>query len=278
MIMKKIFNIVTIFLLTLLGTSCLKDNLSGKYNSTHAEMTDFRLFYKYQDTTIDQQGTKNEVMRIAIKAVQLNSTMKVDSAAGTLQITPTLPSDFPQKYRRKVSLTRLWGVAYISSAAIIAPLNGSPALGTPGDYSKPVTYEITSPAGNRKTWTVTVEQLPVINQYEGSYHSKGRFAHPDSEQSRDFDIPDKYLNSRGANRVVSPHSDLGSSGYTIVIEINTDNTCKVTQYDDSGATIGEMTQGEINQYYPAEKKFILHYRFMVSGAYRTINETLTLNN
>jgi len=159
MIMKSIFNLSAIMALAVLGTSCLKDDLSGKYNSSLAEMTDFRLFFKWQDTTVDQRGTPKEVTRILIKVVQLNYTKKVDANAGTLQITPAFGVDFPAKYRSTTSTKRLWGVAYISPAAIISPLNGSPALGTPGDFSKPVAYEIMAASGNKKMWTVTVAPL-----------------------------------------------------------------------------------------------------------------------
>jgi len=160
MIMKSLLNLFAIAMLGVIGASCLKDDLSGKYNSSLAEMTDFRLYFRWQDTTVDQRGTPKEATRILIKAVQLSYTKKIDAVARTLQITPTLPSGFPPKYAKTVSIANLWGVAYISSAAVIVPLNGAPRLGAPGDYSKPATYEITAANGNKKTWTVTVNRLP----------------------------------------------------------------------------------------------------------------------
>lgn len=270
--MKTIVNLFAIVCLGVIGTSCLKDDLGGSFNSSLAEMTDFRLHFKWQDTTVDKQRTNEEFTRITIKVVQMNYTKKVDAAARTLQITPSFPSDFPIKYKRKASLTYLWGVAYISSAATIAPLNGSPRLGTPGDYSKPVSYEITAANGNKKTWTITVDPLPVVNKYDGMYQASGTGTGPPEQFKID---QEKYLNTVDANTVSGPHSNLGKDGYTYRIKVNADNTCVVTQYDKKGTLIGEMTPNEVNMYYPNEKKFVLHYRYN-SPAWKTISETLVL--
>ncbi|MDE7236705.1 MAG: hypothetical protein K2N66_02660, partial [Paramuribaculum sp.] len=51
-------------------------------------------------------------------------------------------------------------VLNISTAAVIEPLDGAPALGVPGDWSKPNKYQITAANGKKKVWTVTLELIP----------------------------------------------------------------------------------------------------------------------
>ena len=47
----------------------------------------------------------------------------------------------------------------LSTAARISPLNGSPTLGVPGDWSKPNTYVVDAANGTRKNWTIEVMSL-----------------------------------------------------------------------------------------------------------------------
>lgn len=282
--MKNIWALFAMLAPALLSVSCLKDDLSGGNLSPLAEMTDFRLYFEWKDTTVDQRGTANEFARITVKAIQFDYTKAVNSKAGTIKITPAFPLGFPAKYKSVATTKRIWGVAFISSAAVIAPLPGAPALGAPADFSNPAAYQITAANGDKKTWTVTVDPLPPINKYEGNYHSTCHVDAPSDAPSsgapepgavsEDSDL-DKYLSSVDANTVSGPHSDLGSNGYTYTIKINADNSCVVTQYN-AGVLIGEMTPGLENRYYPNEKKFVLNYRYMGSDGYRTINETLVL--
>lgn len=157
--MKSLSVLFVLIVMGVLVTSCLKNEL-GTTNATAAEISRFQLYYKWQDTTIDQQGTANENTRITIRSIELTTTNVIDKKAGTIKVTPKFPANgFPAKYRNTTTTARLWGVASVSYASTIGPINGSPQLGTPGDYSKSVTYEVTAANGSRKIWTITVEPL-----------------------------------------------------------------------------------------------------------------------
>ncbi len=119
---------------------------------------------------------------------------------------------------------------------------------------------------------IKVKPIPAINIYEGNYASTGRFEHPTAP--RDLAL-DKYMTTVNTNTITGPHSDLGGSGYTIEVKINTDNTCVVSQFAN-GAPLGEMTPGAINKYDPTTKTFTLNYRYSGSNGWRTISETLKL--
>jgi len=58
---------------------------------------------------------------------------------------------------QSTDLTRLVGIATISTAATIMPLDGSPKLGIPGDFSKEVKYKVVA-ADNvtSKVYKITV--------------------------------------------------------------------------------------------------------------------------
>jgi len=45
---------------------------------------------------------------------------------------------------KTIDLANITGKATISTASIIEPINGSPQLGKPGNYSSPTTYMVTS--------------------------------------------------------------------------------------------------------------------------------------
>lgn len=47
----------------------------------------------------------------------------------------------------------------ISTAARIFPIEGSPVLGTPGDWSKENKYEVMAVDGTKKIWTIKVVQF-----------------------------------------------------------------------------------------------------------------------
>ncbi|MEG0468180.1 MAG: hypothetical protein RR551_07875, partial [Mucinivorans sp.] len=56
----------------------------------------------------------------------------------------------------------LTGIVWLSTAARIIPLNGSPVLGVPGDWTKPNKYEVTAANGSKSVWTITVLSLEQL--------------------------------------------------------------------------------------------------------------------
>ena len=47
----------------------------------------------------------------------------------------------------------------LSTAAVIAPQDGAPTLGTPGDFSTTRRYVVTAANGTKKDWTIQVTAL-----------------------------------------------------------------------------------------------------------------------
>lgn len=139
-------------------TSCLTAGLDELPAFEEAEITDVTFEYRYKDpssTWID--GEQN------VKWVSLPVQNRViDSGAGTVTCTLTVPAanaTFTESIRAQVSLSSIAGKFYISTAAGIAPLEGAPTLGVPGDFSSPRKYRVTAADGTTKTWTVHVTGL-----------------------------------------------------------------------------------------------------------------------
>lgn len=273
--MKKILIYTFIFFSIISLSGCLKEGLPETKNSNQNAISGFDFEFRWltQDT-VRQNGQVVDIRTLSAVA-KLNNAIKITNRTDgkdTIYCKLSIPSSVPTKQRINVKLNNIWAYAAIPNAANITPLNGSPILGQPGDFSKPNSYKVTAADGSSKSYTVVVSPLPVVNQWEGLYHATGHFDHPTSP--RDLDL-DKYFTSLDATTITGDHSDLGSSGYTITIKINTDNTVVVTQYA-SGSLLGEMVPGAVNKYDPATKTFTLNYRYTGGNGYRTISETLKL--
>ena len=76
---------------------------------------------------------------------------------GTCDITVTIPSNFPAADLDNISASELVVAVSISTAAIISPMGGSPALGTPADWSVPHKYMVEAADKSKKEWTITVD-------------------------------------------------------------------------------------------------------------------------
>jgi hypothetical protein len=273
--MKKILIYMLLFFSIVSFSGCLKEGLPAMKNSSQNAISGFDFEFRWlSQDTVRQNGAIVDIRELSNVAKLTNMLRITNRADGndTVYCQLSIPSQVPSKQRINVKLTNIWAYAAIPDAATITPLNGSPALGKPGDFSKATSYKVTAADGSSKSYTVVVAPLPIVNQWEGLYHSTGHFDHPTSP--RDLDL-DKYYSSVDATTITGDHSDLGSNGYTMNIKINSDNTCIVTQYA-SGSLIGEMVPGAVNKYDPATKTFTLNYRYMGSNGYRTISETLKL--
>lgn len=94
-----------------------------------------------------------------VKEQRLNTTNSINSEAGIVEVSVSVPNasgDFTESVRSEVSESKLWGQATISTAARMSPINGSPVMGTPGDWSKENSYEVMAADGTKKVWTIKV--------------------------------------------------------------------------------------------------------------------------
>jgi len=150
--MKKLLKYIPLIVLSVLFSSCLKSGLDDLPAFSDAEIDNFRFEYRW----IKQVAGNDQ-----LKVVQITTVKTIDSAAGTIACTLTVPAvsaDFPAEVRDNVTLSNLVGYADISLAATMAPLDGAPALGEIADFSSASSYqyEVTAADGTKKIWTLTI--------------------------------------------------------------------------------------------------------------------------
>ena len=118
-----------------------------------AKLTNFWFEYREVITKQYQNGESYEVVEYTNlkSACTFSVTSENENSA---ECTVTINSGAVSK---PISLNNIVGIATISTAATIEPLESSPALGVPGNFSSQVTYLVTA-ADNKttKTYTITV--------------------------------------------------------------------------------------------------------------------------
>lgn len=153
--MKKYIYFTVISLLMAM-TSCLKGGMDDLPEYEEAEISGIqRVEYRYYGNDVSQIDGEKIVKKIALQ----NST-KIEGTTVSLEVTvPAAEGTFTEAERQNVSLTNIAVMASISTAARLTPLDGAPALGVPGDWSKPNKYVITAANGSKKEWTITITKL-----------------------------------------------------------------------------------------------------------------------
>ena len=122
-----------------------------------AEISAVQFYYRWADDSKDPI-TGEPIM----EEQRLNTTNNVNSEAGIIEVSVSVPAasgDFTEAIRNEISVNKLWGQVTISTAARIFPIEGSPVLGTPGDWSKENKYEVMAADGTKKIWTIKVVQF-----------------------------------------------------------------------------------------------------------------------
>lgn len=152
--MKKYLNIAFVLLAAVLLTSCLKSGLRDLDTYSGNDITGIvGVYHRYYST--DKIPASGEY---AVRQTALNvSNTHIDEEAATCEFDVSIPTNFPaDEDVSNVSAATMVVVLNISTAAVIKPLNGAPALGAPGDWSRPNQYRITAANGDKKTWTITL--------------------------------------------------------------------------------------------------------------------------
>jgi hypothetical protein len=192
-------------------------------------------------------------------------------------VTPTFSASFPLKEKVKVSLGAYKRFATIPNAARIEPLNGAPVLGTPGDYSKPVSYLVTAANGDSKKWNIVTKPLPAVSIYEGNYTESGTLV-------REGTAPDQLTDLFFLNTINSTTLE-AQAGISIFnnpvilyyIKVNTDNSVTIMSSPtgvSNGITIYPIAPN--SSYNPSNKTFTLNYEYVNgAGLKRTFHTTLT---
>ena len=140
--------------LPLLMTACDWEDLPAY---EEAEISAVQFYYRWPSDAKDPVTGEP-----IVKEQRLNTTNNVNSEAGTVEVSVSVPGasgDLTESVRNEVSVSRLWGQATISTAARMSPINGSPAMGTPGDWSKENKYEVMAADGTKKIWTIKIIQF-----------------------------------------------------------------------------------------------------------------------
>jgi hypothetical protein len=157
-VIKQIAGLLPLWLCACLMTSCLTAGLEELPNFEEAEITDVNFEYRFKDP--NSQWIDGEPI---VKWVNLQVQNRViDSNTGTITCTLQTPATdgvFTDAIRAQVSLSSIAGKFYLSTAATIAPLEGAPVLGIPGDFSAPRKYRVTAANGSEKVWTIQVTAL-----------------------------------------------------------------------------------------------------------------------
>lgn len=149
--MRKFLHILTAFLLAVMTTSCLEGGLEELDTYKGNDITSGEIYWRYYgDNKIPGSGEQE------VKQVRLARAVQADAETNTFYIRYTTTA-LPASEVSKFTQSNVVIAVTISTAAIIKPLNGSPTLGVPGDWSKPNKYEVTAADGSKKEWTIVVE-------------------------------------------------------------------------------------------------------------------------
>lgn len=271
-------------------------------------MTNFSFFYQYPDTTwsnySDNDWTSHglkQITSISMNTISLTDlNYPVTISNDTVYVTPVIPSSgIPQGQLHNISLSKIWATASIPATSTIKPLNGAPVLGTIGDYSKPVTYQVTAADGSTKDWVIVATPLPVLNKYDGYYTLTGTMTDPsfpglypenislvtyptNSPNSVALCDPTNSMNyNNGCYHFIAAGTFFGEVAPVFTFDAN-DNVISVTNMfgDPSPGRQRslELDPSGVNKWDPATKTLRVKYRMLQPGfsPYRTLfDETYT---
>lgn len=151
---RYVYTILTLLVL-LTFTSCLKGGLEDFPLYEDADITSVSAI-RHRYYTDEKSPASGELI---VREADLSYDVDIDSEAATVNISVSVPSNFPGEELDKVSVNNLVVVVSISTAARIFPLEGSPYLGVPGNWSKTNSYLVQAADGTEKIWKITVDGL-----------------------------------------------------------------------------------------------------------------------
>lgn len=148
--MKNIVKFVLCTLFLISFSSCLKMGLDDLPTSDNAEISNVKFEYRWWDEKTEQ-----------LRVVELTTNNNITDHTISCTITvPAVTDNFTSEIRNQVSLTNIVCLTDISAGASIRPLDGAPALGTPGDFSgKTYSYLVIAADGSEIEWKINIIAL-----------------------------------------------------------------------------------------------------------------------
>lgn len=150
--MKILKFIIAMFVMALSCTSCLESNFEELDTYDGNDITAGYAWYRYKgDNKINASGEQQVIQK------QLQRTGQVinnDDATCALQFK--VPTNFSDAEKNGVNINNIVVAVDISTAAVMSPVDGSPKLGVPADWSTPHKYLVKAADGKTKIWTISV--------------------------------------------------------------------------------------------------------------------------
>ncbi|TKC07198.1 DUF5018-related domain-containing protein [Pedobacter frigoris] len=138
-------------MISVLCSSCLKKDLPEYPAFDANEITLVNVEHRFAGTSTNGQPV--------VIYQKLTLAQQVDKTTSTINVQITVPAatgQFTTAERAKVAQNKLWFYMNLSTAAVIAPTDGTPKLGDPTDGTKPLKYIVTAANGATRTWTINV--------------------------------------------------------------------------------------------------------------------------
>lgn len=157
--MKKILFLLSVVMITM--TSCLKHDLDEVESSKLCDISNVEFEYRWTEEIIGSNGNPTGVHELHYKGIEVTRIKDEANHKISLEMKVPMPSgDFTLERRQQVSLQNLVGMFTVSTAASVTPLNGAPALGKKGDFSrKSFTYRVTAPSGDYIDWEIEITKF-----------------------------------------------------------------------------------------------------------------------
>ena len=150
--MKILKFIIAMFVMALSCTSCLESNFEELDTFDGNDITAGYAWYRYKgDNKLNASGEQQVIQK------QLQRTGQViDNEAATCALQFKVPTNFSDAEKNGVNINNIVVAVEISTAAVMTPVEGSPKLGVPADWSTPHKYSVKAADGKTKIWTVSV--------------------------------------------------------------------------------------------------------------------------
>jgi len=154
--MKKIKILVLLISSVFCLSSCLHYKLDDLKLYGDANITSIQgVQYRYIGTNINPVNGEAFVEYVTMN----ESNVKIDNDSATITFEVSKPANFPASEESKLSQNCLVVYVQLSTAARCEPVEGAPALGVPGDWSKPNKYLVTAADGTTKVWTLSISKF-----------------------------------------------------------------------------------------------------------------------